>query len=91
MCNVLLLSLPLSLPLSVTWHAVCVCCVDAPAPGSIPASPPSKPFPVPYSDNFDSYPIDSEAAYFADQAGVWEIAASSNASRGMIMRQKVLQ
>ncbi len=57
--------------------------------GKIPASPPSQPFPVPYSDNFDTYPVSSEAAFFSDQAGSWEIVDATDTSRGRVLRQAV--
>jgi hypothetical protein len=44
------------------------------------------PFPVPYQDDFDKYPVASEAAYFADQSGSFEIVDTSS-SRGKVMRQ----
>jgi len=47
------------------------------------------PFSTDYSDNFESYPVDSEASYFADQAGVWEIFDTSPDSHGKVMRQVV--
>jgi galactosylceramidase len=50
------------------------------------AIPPSMPFPIPYQDDFDKYPISSEAAYFADQSGSFEIFDTSS-SRGKVMRQ----
>ncbi|UJR34751.1 hypothetical protein I4U23_027529 [Adineta vaga] len=58
--------------------------------GAHKASPPSKPFPVPYEDNFDQYSISSEAAYFSDQSGSWEIVDTSS-SRGKVMRQMVTE
>ncbi len=48
----------------------------------------STPFPVPYQDDFDKYPVSSEAAYFADQSGSWEIVDTSS-NRGRVMRQMV--
>ncbi|XP_071793067.1 galactocerebrosidase-like isoform X3 [Asterias amurensis] len=57
--------------------------------GSYQAPPPSKPFPLPYSDNFDNYPLYSEASNFADQAGVWEIRDSNNSSHKYVMEQVV--
>jgi galactosylceramidase len=51
--------------------------------------PPSKPFPLPYKDNFDSYKVNSEASYFADQTGVYEIAVAGDTSHGNVMRQMV--
>ena len=61
------------------------------AKGAYPTPPAAAPFPLPYSDNFDGHALYSEADYFADQAGVWEIReASVNASgHGRIMRQVV--
>ena len=55
----------------------------------MPTSGASLPFPVPYADTFDGYPLYSEAAYFADQAGSWEIVQSSDPSHGLVMRQTV--
>lgn len=59
------------------------------APGAFPSPAPSKPFPTSYSDDFDSYAINSEANYFADQAGVWEITKAVDSQHGLVMRQKV--
>jgi galactosylceramidase len=55
---------------------------------TIPPPPPNTPFPQHYSDNFDQYQVNSEAQYFADQAGSFEIFAT-NSSRGNVMRQSV--
>lgn len=51
-------------------------------------APPSMPFPLPYADNFDQHPTSSEAPYFSDQTGSWEIVETSG-SRGKVMRQMV--
>lgn len=53
-------------------------------------APPPHPrsFPATYSDDFNSYQVDSEARYFADQTGVWEIALGP---RSKVMRQVVTQ
>jgi hypothetical protein len=59
------------------------------APGTVPSSSAPAPFPIPYTDTFDSYPLFSEAAFFADQAGSWEIAQAADVSRGLVMRQTV--
>lgn len=48
--------------------------------------PSSIPFPIPYQDDFDRSAISSEAAYFSDQSGSWEIVDTSN-NRGKTMRQ----
>jgi hypothetical protein len=37
-------------------------------PGGIPAA---AQFPIPYADDFNSYPYDAMATYFADQGGSW--------------------
>jgi galactosylceramidase len=52
--------------------------------------PPSMPFPIPYQDDFDKYPVSSEAAYFADQSGSFEIVDTSS-SHGKVMRQMVTE
>lgn len=49
-----------------------------------PAKP--APFPIPYSDNFDKYDLESEAAYFSDMSGAFEIVDASrfgSSSRAM--------
>eukprot|EP00118_Oscarella_pearsei_P013831 m.114461 g.114461 ORF g.114461 m.114461 type:complete len:801 (+) comp37503_c0_seq6:569-2971(+) len=53
--------------------------------------PAPAPFPLPYSDNFDSYSLNSEASNFADQSGVFEIFTSSDSFRGKVMRQVVTE
>jgi galactosylceramidase len=52
--------------------------------------PPSMPFPLPYQDDFDRSATSSEAAYFSDQSGSWEIVDTSS-SRGKTMRQMVTE
>ena len=64
--------------------------------------PPSKPFPIPYKDDFEcecsirvyyghviglAYEEYSEANYFADQTGVWEIRQDSKGMKGKVMEQ----
>ena len=58
--------------------------------GTYPTPPPATPFPLPYSDNFDSHAIDSEAPYWFDQAGSWQIYQGQQ-GRGRVMRQQVLE
>ena len=58
--------------------------------GSHPTPPPATPFPFPYADDFDRHALDSEAPYFFDQAGSWQITPA-NATTGRVMRQAVLQ
>jgi galactosylceramidase len=57
--------------------------------GSYSSIPPSAPFPVPYSDDFDSYPDYGEAQYFADQSGVFEIRSATDPTHGKVMTQVV--
>ena len=52
----------------------------------IPSPPPAAPFPTTYADNFEGYNVSSEARYFTDQAGSFEIV-DSGASHGLVMRQ----
>lgn len=55
---------------------------------SIPAS---APFPLPYSENFESYAIDDLAKYFADDGGSFQVALSpdGDAKRGKVYKQWV--
>jgi len=72
--------------------------------GSYSNIAPSKPFPIPYRDDFESkgqnsfvsiaqnfflieYNEYSEADYFADQTGVWEIRQDSIGTKGKVMEQ----
>jgi hypothetical protein len=48
------------------------------------------PFPLPYQDDFDRSATSSEASYFSDQSGSWEIVDTSS-SRGKTMRQMVTE
>jgi hypothetical protein len=47
--------------------------------GDFPSSPipESQPFPIPYSDDFSSYPYDAMAKYFSDQGGSWAVRNGS--------------
>uniref|UniRef100_A0A914V3T9 galactosylceramidase n=1 Tax=Plectus sambesii TaxID=2011161 RepID=A0A914V3T9_9BILA len=51
---------------------------------SIPAP---QPFPLPYSENFDTYDMDNEPKYLAQQNGAWEIVKTSTES---FARQKTI-
>ncbi|CAH1783526.1 unnamed protein product [Owenia fusiformis] len=57
--------------------------------GSFPTTAQSKPFPKPYKDSFDSYPVSSEAFNFAQQVGVFETAKCKELYRGLVLRQVV--
>jgi galactosylceramidase len=52
--------------------------------------PTSMLFPLPYEDNFDEHRTSSEAPYFSDQSGSWEIVDTFT-NRGKIMRQMVTE
>jgi len=54
--------------------------------GGYPPSPEIKAFPFPYSDNYASYPIGTQARYHFDIAGAFEIAKRSD-GRGQCLRQ----
>jgi len=59
--------------------------------GSYPVTNPAcSSFPIPYKDSFDTYSLESEARYFADQTGTFSIASSS-ISNSKVMRQVVKQ
>ena len=60
--------------------------VHPPPPNSTPA------FPLPYRDDFNSYNTSSEAKYFSDQMGVFEIqnASQNYETHNKVMRQMVL-
>jgi len=56
------------------------------------ATPPaSKPFSslLPYLDTFENYIVDSEAKYWADQTGSWQIYKASDPNHNLVMRQMV--
>ena len=62
--------------------------------GSHPTPPPPTRFPLPYSDTFDTHPLNSEAPYFFDQAGSWQVVEhppNGTTPSGRVMRQAVLQ
>lgn len=46
-------------------------------------------FPLPHADDFNSYPEDSEARYFADQIGAFEVHLESKGSTNKVMKQMV--
>ena len=56
--------------------------------------PPGAPFPFPYADDFNSYSVDNEAKYFADDGGCFLIAEAPPGSdqhmRGMVLQQFVI-
>jgi len=55
------------------------------------AQPPaSQSFPLPYSDNFESYAEYSEAYNFVPQSGVWEVRQTTDPAHGKVNRQVLL-
>jgi galactosylceramidase len=59
--------------------------------GEFTGIPPAVGFPTTYTDDFEKYAVDSEADYFADQAGVWEIFDTTPDTHGKVMRQVVTE
>lgn len=61
--------------------------------------PPSAPFPLPYKENFQGYPIGATPRYFSDQHGAFEIApathvettGASNPSDAKCLRQVITE
>ncbi|XP_076461151.1 galactocerebrosidase-like isoform X2 [Babylonia areolata] len=58
--------------------------------GQYPAPPPSKPFPLPYADDFEGYALHQEPYNLAQQTGSYEIVRGDT-SHGQVVRQMVLQ
>ena len=64
---------------------------------SVPV-PSESAFPLPHSDDFDGYPVDAQAKYFADNGGSFQVASApahaafdgSGKGRGMVMKQWVV-
>jgi galactosylceramidase len=53
--------------------------------GAYPASPEARPFPLPFTENFDGYPPGVTPKYFSDQKGTFETA--SRADGGVCLKQ----
>lgn len=55
-------------------------------------SPPSAPFPVPYADDFDGpgYNASGMPRYWSNLNGAFELADSSDASRGLVLQQRTV-
>ncbi|GFO19229.1 galactocerebrosidase [Plakobranchus ocellatus] len=58
--------------------------------GSYPKPPEPKPFPLPYSDNFEGHHVSEDPYNLTPQAGCFEIVKSQDASHGLVVRQTVL-
>lgn len=54
-----------------------------------PSTLSNKPFPFPYSDNFESYTTGQQPRYMSDQAGVFEVV--DNPYRGKVLKQAINQ
>ena len=59
--------------------------------GNHTAPPSPAPFPFPYADNFDAHPLHSQAAYFTDQSGSFEVVAADPSIGGNVLRQMMPQ
>ena len=57
------------------------------AGGTPPTIPPSQPFPLPYSDNFDSSFPPAQGRYWSDQDGAFEVAAETPSSSNQVLLQ----
>ena len=55
-----------------------------------PTPPASTAFPLPYADGFDGWEVDSEAAYFIDQTGSWQVVKAGGGRTGRVMRQQAV-
>ena len=58
--------------------------------GAYSPPPPSKPFPLPYHDDFEKYSEGAEADNYAPQTGVWEIRQTNDTRHSKVNRQVVL-
>ncbi|KAL8570404.1 hypothetical protein ACOMHN_035822 [Nucella lapillus] len=58
--------------------------------GQYAAPPSSKPFPLPYQDDFENYAISEAPNDLVQQTGAYEVVAG-DASHGQVLRQMVLQ
>ncbi|XP_052070765.1 galactocerebrosidase-like isoform X7 [Mytilus californianus] len=59
--------------------------------GSHPEPPPDKPFPFPYTENFEEYNDTEQPKYMAQQLGCFEVHKSTDSSHGNVLRQMVLE
>lgn len=57
--------------------------------GSYGTPPSPTLFPPAHTDDFEACPVSSEAAYFADQNGIFECMPSNEPGHGIVMRQMV--
>jgi len=57
--------------------------------GQYPEPPQPKSFPLPYTDDFEKYPVASEPFNLAPQVGSWEVIQTQNSSHKQIARQTV--
>jgi Glycosyl hydrolase family 59/Ricin-type beta-trefoil lectin domain-like/Galactocerebrosidase, C-terminal lectin domain len=55
------------------------------------AGPGATSFPLPYSDNFDAYPVSRQAKYLADEEGAFEVAGCGGGRGGNCLRQMAPQ
>ena len=58
--------------------------------GSYRPPPASKPFPLPYHDDFEKYSVGEEADNYAPQAGVWEVRQTNDTKHSKVNRQVIL-
>jgi len=53
--------------------------------------PPITNFPIPYTDNFESYSIGSLPRYFSDQSGAFSVMVDANKPTNKLLQQQVTQ
>ncbi|XP_046334145.2 galactocerebrosidase-like [Haliotis rufescens] len=58
--------------------------------GAYTQPPPSKPFPLPYMEDFESYEVGEEPFLFSQQIGAFEVV-KADADHGNVMRQETTQ
>ena len=59
--------------------------------GEPPTAPPSAPFPLPYSDDFEGLPEGRPGRYWSDMMGSFAIAAADGGGSGHVLRQVVVE
>jgi len=57
--------------------------------GTFDVPPPPVNFPAVWKDDFESCPLSSEGALFADQNGIFECVKAADAAHGIVMEQKI--
>ena len=77
--------------LNVTVDSIFTLSTITTAAKGVPSAPVATPFlfPASWTDDFESYAESSEAAFFADQNGIFEIQYSGDENHGLVMQQMI--